>query len=55
MVLFSIFALITLILIVLTIMVVSVGGAVGVVLFSDVIVCIAIMVFIMKLIFKKRK
>lgn len=55
MVLFGILALITLILIVLTVMVISVGGAVGIVLFSDVIVCIAIMVFIMKLIFKRRK
>lgn len=55
MVLFTIFALITLLLIVLTVMVVSVGGAVGIVLFSDVIVCIAIMVLIMKFILKRRK
>ena len=55
MILFTILALIAFILIVLTLIVVSVGGAIGVVLFSDVIVCIGIIILIMKLIKKKKK
>lgn len=55
MILFTILALIAFVLIVLTLIVVSVGGAIGVVLFSDVIVCIGIIILIMKLIKKKKK
>lgn len=55
MILFTILALIAFILIVLTLFVVSVGGAVGIVLFSDVIVCIGIIILLMRLIFKNKK
>lgn len=48
MVLFIILLLTLLILAVVTVLMVSVGSAVGIILFSDVIVCIAIIVWIMK-------
>lgn len=55
MVLFTILFMVTLILGVITLLVVSIGGAVGIILFGDVIVCIGLLVFIMvKLIKKKR-
>lgn len=46
--------LITLILVVVSLAVLSVGGAIGIVVFSDVIVCIGILVFVIKKIFKKK-
>ena len=54
MVLFIILLLITFLLVVATIAVIAVGGVVGIVLFSDVIVCIAILVFIIKKLTKKK-
>ena len=55
MVLFSLLAIITVILLIATVAVVAFGGAVGVILFSDVIVCMAIFVFILKKLIKKKK
>lgn len=55
MILFTILAIIVLLLVLFTILIASVGGAVGILLCSDIIVCIAILVFIMTRIFKKRK
>lgn len=46
--------LITFILIVFTVAVLSVGGAVGIIIFSDVIVCIALLVWIIKKLTKKK-
>ena len=54
MVIFTLLLLITLVLVVITAIVISVGGAVGIILFSDVIVCIVILVWLMKKIFKKK-
>ena len=54
MVLFTILLLILVILIIFTVAVVSVGGAAFIIMFADVIVCIALIAWIMKLIFKKR-
>lgn len=54
MVIFTLLLLITLILVVITAIVVSIGGAVGIILFGDVIVCIAILVWLMKRVFKKK-
>lgn len=45
---------IMLILIVLTVVVVSVGGAIGIVLFGDVIVCIIIIGWVIKKLIKKK-
>lgn len=55
MVLFMILATILTLLLMFTVAVVSIGGAVGIVLFSDVIVCIGIILLIMKKIIKKKK
>lgn len=54
MVLFTVLFIIALILIVATLAVVSVGGAIGVILFGDVIVCIFLLVWAMKKLFKNR-
>ena len=55
MILFVLLLLITLILGVVTLVVLSVGGAVGIILFGDVIVCVLILVWIMKKILTKKK
>lgn len=55
MVLFVLLLLITLILSVVTLAVLSVGGAVGIILFGDVIVCVLILIWIMKKILTKKK
>lgn len=55
MILFTILALIVLLLVVFMITVISVGGAVGTILFSDVIVCIALIALAIKLIFFRKK
>lgn len=55
MILFIILALILLILIVFTVITVSVGGAVGIIVFGDVIVCAWLIIMIMKRIIEKRK
>lgn len=54
MVLFAILALICLFLVGFTILATSVVGAVGIVIFADVIVCILLIVWLMKKLFKKR-
>lgn len=48
MILFTILAIIALLLIVFTVIVTSVFGAVGIVIFADVIVCVAILIFIIR-------
>ena len=55
MVLFVLLLLITLILSVTTLAVLSVGGAIGIILFGDVIVCVLILIWIMKKILTKKK
>lgn len=55
MILFIILAAIALLLIIFAVCIISLGGAVGIFLCSDVIVCIGILVFIMTRIFKKKK
>lgn len=55
MILFTILALIIVLLIVFMITVVSVGGAVGTILFSDVIVCIALIALAIKFLFFRKK
>lgn len=55
MILFTILAFVALLLIGFIILVASVGGAVFVIIFGDVIVCIAIIVFIIKLIAKRKR
>lgn len=56
MILFTILALILLILTVITVVAISIGGSLVIVLFGDVIVCAAIIIWIMKkLITRKRK
>jgi hypothetical protein len=54
MIIFTLLLLITLVLVAITAIVISVGGAIGIILFSDVIVCIVIMIIIMAKIFKKK-
>ena len=54
MVLFTLLLLMTIILIVATLIVLSLGGAVGIILFGDVIVCIVLLAFGMKKLLKKR-
>lgn len=54
MVLFTLLLLIALILIVTTLIVLSVGGAVGIILFGDVIVCIVFIALVLKKLLKKR-
>jgi len=53
MILFTILAIIAVILIVITIFVAAIGGTLGIVLFGDIIVCIAIIVWILKRILDK--
>lgn len=53
MVLFILLAMILMILVIATVFVISVGGAIGIILFSDVIVCIVIIAWIMKKLIKK--
>ena len=55
MILFTILLLIIAMLTVITVLVVSVTGAVGIVLFGDVIVCIFLIVWFMKKLTKKKK
>jgi hypothetical protein len=55
MLLFIILALILLILWVVTVLAVSVGGAGAIILFGDVIVCMAIIIWIMRRISKRKK
>lgn len=54
MVLFTLLIMIALILIVATLIVLSVGGAVGIILFGDVIVCIVFIALVLKKLLKKR-
>ena len=54
MVLFILLAIIAIIMIMVTMAVVSVGGAIGMILFSDVIVCIFIIGWIMKKMISKK-
>ena len=54
MVLFTLLLLMAIILVVVTLIVLSIGGAVGIVLFGDVIVCIVLIVWVMKRLLKKR-
>lgn len=55
MVLFLLLTTVLLILLVVTFVAVSVFGAAGIIVFGDVIVCIAIIVWIIKLLHKRRK
>lgn len=55
MILTTILLLTLIMLVVFTILIVSATGAVGIVLFSDVIVCIMVMVWIIKHLFKRKK
>ena len=55
MILFIILAAIVLLLVIFAVCIISLGGAVGIFLCSDVIVCISILVFILMRIFKKKK
>lgn len=53
MILFTILALVALFLIIFTVVAVSIGGAAFIIIFGDIIVCIAIIVWIIKKILKK--
>ena len=55
MILFSILAIIMLILLVAAILIVSIGGAAFIIIFADVLVCIAILVWIMWRLIKKKR
>lgn len=55
MILFSILLLILLLLIVITVVAITVGGAGFIIIFGDVIVCIAFIVLILKFLWKRRK
>lgn len=55
MILFSILAIITLILLVAAILIVSIGGTAFIIIFADVLVCIAILVWIMWRLIKKKR
>ena len=55
MILFLILALMLVILTVFTVVIVSVTGAVGIVLFGDIIVCIMMIIWIIKRILRKKK
>lgn len=55
MILFTILLLITIILTVVAITLITVGGSAFIIIFGDLIVCIAILVFIMKAITKKKR
>lgn len=54
MILITILIAILAILAVITFVIISVGGAVGVILFGDVIVCMIFIVYLIKKIFKRR-
>ena len=54
MVIFTLLLLITLVLVVITAIVISIGGALGIIIFGDVIVCIVILIWLMKKILKKK-
>ena len=54
MVIFTLLLLIKLVLVIITAIVIAVGGSVGIILFGDVIVCIAILIWIMKKVLKKK-
>lgn len=54
MILFTLLLLITIILVVVTVFVVSIGGAVGIILFGDVIVCIVLLIWLIKKLAKKK-
>ena len=53
MILFTVLAIILAILLVFTVFVLSVGGAVGIIIFGDIFVCILFIVLIMKKLIKK--
>ena len=55
MLLFAILLITLLVLALITVVTVGIGGAAFIVIFSDVIVCMAIIVFIMRKIINKRK
>lgn len=55
MILFSILAIILAILIVIAVAVLAIGGAAGIVIFGDLIVCIALIVLIMRFIIRRKK
>ena len=55
MILFTILLLITIILTVVAIALITIGGSAFIIIFGDLIVCIAILVFIMKAITKKKR
>lgn len=55
MILFTILALVALLLVAFMVLVTAVGGAVGTVLFSDVIVCIVLIVLVIKFAFFRKK
>lgn len=55
MILFTLLAFVLLILIVVTVVAVSIGGAAFVIIFGDVIVCIAIIMWIIKQLIKIKK
>ena len=55
MILFTIMGIILIILAVSGVLILSVGGAAFIVVFADVIVCMAIIIWIIKRLFKKKK
>lgn len=55
MILFTVLALMILLLVVFMVCITAVGGAVGTILFSDVIVCIALIALVVKLVFFRKK
>lgn len=55
MILFTVLALMILLLVVFMVTVTAIGGAVGTILFSDVIVCIALIALVVKLVFFRKK
>lgn len=55
MILFMIMVLMIVLLTVFTVVVIGATGAVGIVLFGDVIVCIALLVWLFKKIFKRKR
>lgn len=55
MILFLILLLTAILLTLVTVIAISVGGTAFIVLFGDVIVCIFILIWVMKLLFKKQK
>lgn len=55
MILFTILLMILILTVVVTVIAISIGGTAAIILFGDVFVCIFIIVWIMKRLFKKRK